>query len=365
MTQLSQLRQPFCGRLLSAYSPVLVSLVPAITAGREVDRVEKEPEYSSDATWDGAELAEPRFTRRDSISSTGSGRPIPPGHWTLPIAGNCPRCHHHHNSVKIHVNMVSDSSRLVDLDCENCHRLWLGHGSRNSTQVSLLSTETIDPLPMESEICTTLAQMVRVATRVDVLSQSLPNIPEGSSPGPSHRPSLRSAVRKQVRMPVVGPDLASNNVSAPFIPRPVGAPVDRMIQPHTSGIKNVQPPQLLLRLKQKIGGRLKATRIGRFMKSYEGNDIHILRRGEQQVLPDGETENLPHAGNSAVPDATGSTKEDRDCLMIVDQEVVSAMSPEQRHVFLRASSTATQTRALDAARLISALDSRARRGILW
>jgi hypothetical protein len=139
------------------------------------------------------------LTRRSTTSSAGSGRPIPAGHWILNLSGNCPRCHHHHRTVKIHVRASTASNRISDVDCSNCRALWLASGTRNSTRISLLSVNTIPAanLTEETEFRSTLVQMVRSATAIAAPSV-LSGIPETAATGPSHTTSSRlsSQVRK-------------------------------------------------------------------------------------------------------------------------------------------------------------------------
>jgi hypothetical protein len=130
------------------------------------------------------------LTRRSTTSSAGSGRPIPAGHWILNLSGNCPRCHHHHRTVKIHVRASTASNRISDVDCSNCRALWLASGTRNSTRISLLSVNTIPAanLTEETEFRSTLVQMVRSATAI-----AAPSVLSGIPTQPLHASPLKFA----------------------------------------------------------------------------------------------------------------------------------------------------------------------------
>ena len=341
-------------------------------ADREADTTDGSAEHLASVVTDESTLTKPGPSRRSSTSSSGSAKPLPPGHWTLPITGNCPRCHHYHKSVEIHIKSSSDSSHLADLDCENCHKLWLGSGSRNSTRVSLLSTATIDTPPMDTEFCTTLAHMVRSATRVAALSQPLPKIPEGKLPGPSRGPSIPAVVHPQPEGPVtdhIGNGLRAKSYVVPktITTQPSTASRTRVVKPTTSNT-NVAQSQTLLRWRQRIGGtfpRFSASRIGRLMKLHGDTRLGVLDDRKQsaldsmlkpaepvlqsEILRALEKENFVPIAKATKPDesnimavpAHGS--EDRDCLMFVDQEVINDMAPEQRHAFLRSQVTVSRT----------------------
>jgi hypothetical protein len=316
---------------------------------------------------DGGEFTAAGPPRRDSTSTTGSGKPIPPGHWTLPISGNCPRCRHHHKSVKIHVKTSGGSGRLVDLDCENCDRLWLGHGSRNSTRVSLLSTETIDPPPMEHEVYTTLAHMVRSATRVASLSHTLTGIPEANSTEPSRGPSMRSTTRDNVPEPPGKllcrvPGTASNHVAIGPAQKSAVPTPNRVFKPNTSGPFVTQSSQFILRLRRRIDGTfplLKSTRIGRLMKLHDENEANATSHGTQPAsdampsappiqsitVQDTDMRGIPQptveqSANVESNTPSAGVVEAHASLMVVDQEVIDAMSLEQRFAFLRSQITA-------------------------
>jgi hypothetical protein len=130
------------------------------------------------------------LSRRDTASSAGSGlyEPVPTGRWLLDFHGNCPRCHHQHNSVQIKINVSKDASRVSRIRCEECKEDWVAFGGRNTTRISLLSTTTMKPDPVEKEVRQTLINMVKSATAI--ASPFLAGIPEAS---PSDVPRRRTA----------------------------------------------------------------------------------------------------------------------------------------------------------------------------
>jgi hypothetical protein len=307
--------------------------------------------------------------RRDSTSTTGSERPLPLGHWILPISGNCPRCRHHHKSVKIHVRNANNSGGMVDLHCEKCNKLWLGSGNRNSTRVSLASNETIDQPFIEPEIRTTLAHMVRAATRVGTLSPTLPNITEG------------------VAVPYHFPDNFDSRVTAHRLGGHGTGTIHRMIPnatttvktPSTSGtrlrkreinaVNNNRPPRFILRLHRRLGRtfpNLRTTRLGRLMKIREDSELSAIECSPEanpepimelvtatsqpmstQIPPTGTSdENCPKDGSKEMEDCVppAIATHGLNSRMVVDQEVINAMTPDQQIALLRSQITAFSTR---------------------
>jgi hypothetical protein len=199
------------------------------------------------------------LTRRSTTSSAGSGRPIPAGHWILNLSGNCPRCHHHHRTVKIHVRASTASNRISDVDCSNCRALWLASGTRNSTRISLLSVNTIPAADLtgETEFRSTLVQMVRSATAIAAPSV-LSGIPETTATGPSHTTSSR--LPSQVRRSHPGD---SRLVDAHAWVNTTSRPSTRSF---SARISKAAP---IVHLGRRIDGtfpNLKTSRLGRLMK---------------------------------------------------------------------------------------------------
>jgi hypothetical protein len=136
--------------------------------------------------------------RRDTSSSDGSDKysPIPTGLWTIDFHGSCPRCRHHHRSVKVKVkNTKGDSSQLSYVQCERCKEKWAAFGGRNTTRISLLSTTTNDPDPVAEEVRHSLIKIVRSATAI----ASLGGIPELATQVPPHQSSVESPTRDEPR----------------------------------------------------------------------------------------------------------------------------------------------------------------------
>lgn len=137
--------------------------------------------------------------RSDTSSITSSSTspvPIPPGHYILPIHGNCPRCHHYHKAASINVRMSADANRASYVCCEKCNEKWFAFGAGNSTRISLLSTQTAEPETVECErdFRYALIEMVRSVTSVASAS-ALASVPEQPSRVPSLHRSLHQGVK--------------------------------------------------------------------------------------------------------------------------------------------------------------------------
>ncbi|EUC45488.1 hypothetical protein COCMIDRAFT_95393 [Bipolaris oryzae ATCC 44560] len=172
-------------------SPTMTSLSPANTSvGTTHDT------GSSDAI-----PHMPGLTRQDTNSSTGSALRLPNGNWAFEVSGVCPSCHHHHKSLRVHVRIANDFTQVRDVYCKRCKRLLLSSGNANATRLSLLSTMSLDPDPIETEFRTTLIHMIRASTPIAMLSPVLTVIPEVTSAGPSRETSIRSRSGRSSRMP--------------------------------------------------------------------------------------------------------------------------------------------------------------------
>lgn len=133
--------------------------------------------------------------RHDTSSTVGSGYqaavPLPPGFYTLPIHGNCPRCHHYHRAATINVRVSGDFSQPSHVYCEKCKQKWLAFGGGNSTRISLLSTHTTEPDLPELNFRKELIGMVRSVTSI-ASPAALASVPEQPSVSPSREISVRS-----------------------------------------------------------------------------------------------------------------------------------------------------------------------------
>ncbi|XP_014558898.1 hypothetical protein COCVIDRAFT_24629 [Bipolaris victoriae FI3] len=172
-------------------SPTMTSLPPANTCvGTTHDT------GSSDAI-----LPMPELARQDTNSSTGSALRPPNGNWAFEISGVCPSCHHYHKSLRVHVRISNDFTHVRDVYCKRCNRLLLSSGNANATRLSLLSTMSLEPDPIENEFRATLIHMIRASTPIATLSPVLTVIPEVTSAGPSRETSIRSRSGRSSRMP--------------------------------------------------------------------------------------------------------------------------------------------------------------------
>jgi hypothetical protein len=120
-----------------------------------------------------------------SLYGSDGYEPLPPGRWEVPFHGNCPRCHHYHRAVQIHINVTSDSRHVNYIHCEHCQNRWAAFGGRNSTRVSLLSTTTNELDPVHEEVRYSFYDIVKMATAKAAIGA----LREQSHPGPSRQPT--------------------------------------------------------------------------------------------------------------------------------------------------------------------------------
>ncbi|KAF2124861.1 hypothetical protein P153DRAFT_390330 [Dothidotthia symphoricarpi CBS 119687] len=229
------------------------------------------PDERPSHTNDPADNPSANLTRRNTTLSTTSANPIPPGTWILGISGNCPSCHHRHKAVKIQVKASNDSDHVGEVHCDNCHRLWLGFGERNSTRISLISTKTIEPDPIKTEFRSVLINLVRSATTATaVASPSLATIPESPSTGLSREGFGQSAVHngaqgvRSANARAPSRPLTGNETDVPVLNRPIFPRTDEYRTPSHGYVAN-KKSRLLLRLQQKLP-MLKNIRFGRLLK---------------------------------------------------------------------------------------------------
>lgn len=113
-------------------------------------------------------------------------KPLPPGCWTVPFHGNCPRCHHYHRAAQIQVKVTEDPSQVSHVRCEKCQEKWAAFGGVNTTRISLLSTATTEPDNLNRQVRYSLIQIVEMAVEAKA---SLEPVTELSSPALSRQPS--------------------------------------------------------------------------------------------------------------------------------------------------------------------------------
>ena len=251
------------------------------------------------------------LVRRDTASSAGSDKylPMPTGHWLLDLHGNCPRCRHHHTAVKIKINVTHDSSKFSRVQCENCKENWLAFAGNNSTQISLLSTATINPDPVEKEVRLTLINLVRSATTITAIaSPTLTRIPESSPPDIAGEPSTRrpaSNVLQPVSRASGTPGRVSFNIPAPNIRGDTQSP--RATSPVSRSVANEQNTRgtrhALFNLKQRVKTRitrLQKLSLRRFLGISKGSKVSAKRAEKLPVeLPVAEN---PPASNEHSPE---------------------------------------------------------------
>ncbi|KAF2119843.1 hypothetical protein BDV96DRAFT_595464 [Lophiotrema nucula] len=154
---------------------------------------------SGAGTPQGSPAAPGHLTRINTGSSDSSSlyAPLPPGRYTLPIHGSCPRCHHLHQAATVKIRVSASSNKKNKVNCERCGASWLALGGGNSTTISLLSQESADPDPIEVNVRNALINMVRSATFI-ASPTALADVPESLSRVQSHAPSVHSPMDSPV-----------------------------------------------------------------------------------------------------------------------------------------------------------------------
>ncbi|KAF1842935.1 uncharacterized protein K460DRAFT_432368 [Cucurbitaria berberidis CBS 394.84] len=295
--------------------------------------------------------------RSDTVSSIGSDAysPLPPGRWTLDFHGNCPRCHHHHTGVKIKVDVSHDSSKVSHVRCEMCQENWLAFGGRNSTRISLLSTLTADPDPVEKEVRSTLSKLVRSTTAIT--APWLLNIPETS---PEH--SVRSTTSNGLQ-PSFGPMATTAQTSS-------SVPLSRVqrLKPSTSlsslpttptidiGDKG-HPKQPLSNLKQRVQARFpilqgaKVKQLFRHSKKPQmsaekrenypvhisaGNELGPSTSFQEELYTSGQESGSEVLHNDpSVSDSANMNSEVADFIADLRNDPISEMNKKERVIWLR------------------------------
>lgn len=138
----------------------------------------------------------PGSTRRNSSSSYSSEnyKQLPPGRWMLNVHGNRSRCHHHHSSARVRVNISTDRSITTHNRCQRCRAKWITFGGCNTTQLSLLSVNSNLPNPVADEVRYSLISMVRTSTPLFTLSPVLAgNVESPVLPSPSRHNTIHDA----------------------------------------------------------------------------------------------------------------------------------------------------------------------------
>ncbi|KAF2271879.1 uncharacterized protein EI97DRAFT_242028 [Westerdykella ornata] len=222
------------------------------------------------------------LSRSDTGSSTGEINqgpvPMPAGVYTLPIHGNCPRCHHYHAAVSISVRVSSDPRRVSHVYCERCREKWLAFGGTGSTRMSLLSTRTMEPDIVERRFRYAIVDMVRSVTSL-ASSTALSRVPEVPSRGPSRRHSGNFS------------DVDGVEVQSPAIPH--GRPSPQHQHPHQNrllpqdgsrttwlNIGNRTRLQAYLsfqRIKKKVNGQLEK------LRNYDTKQLLLWRKHRHEV----------------------------------------------------------------------------------
>lgn len=232
------------------------------------------------------------LARHDTSSSTGSAARPPHGNWAINISGVCPSCHHHHRSLQVHFRVSEDAHQLGDVYCNKCRRLWLAFGSANATRLSLLSTLSIEPDPIENAFHSTLIHMIRSTTAIAALSPTLTAIPEAASVSPSRETSVHSTAGRSARRP------ATNTLN-----ETVETSVDNAIVGHKYSKHPLANGRRMLSIvKQKAtAGFFKTRNISFGLRRLFKRDESVERRSHQQDPASTSTDTPPITATSAPP----------------------------------------------------------------
>ena len=281
-----------------------------------------------------------RISRRDSSSTTGSGRPIPHGHWILPISGNCPKCRHHHHSIKVHIKSTEEAGGLLDVHCEKCNKLWLGPATMNATRISLASNETIDPPPEDSQARIDLYHAIRSVTRVAILSPTLPGIQEGA-PELTREPSTRSPMQHGGQEPAGSPcpPTSSRAATSPTVSSP------KRIEKFKRNGTTATLSRHLLRVKSRVDRMRRYLREGGLNTSSDDRELGQNATANSEACSMAVAPTSSHRDDEDLAPGTRPSAASEAQILpgTIDQEAIGAMTPEQRFTYFRSRITAFST----------------------
>jgi hypothetical protein len=277
------------------------------------------------------------LTRQDTGSTRSNSKytPLPPGFYTLPIHGNCPRCHHHHSSAEVRVRLSEDITRVSKVNCQKCGERWLAFGGQNATCISLLSTQTTDPDERELRYRLTIINLVRSAASfgsVAFPSAALSSGPESSAAGLSRRSSVPNTNFQEFSdTPASWPVAARHGPAQDKPPTATSRPHDASlseITPDTAAGKAKQKKKNLLdHLKTKFKDRLFSFRMSHLKKTPRSTgEPPIGKKGKEKLIEPVDTP-MPHfqevSGSSPSYVQMNPLKEDLRALVGDDSPVES------------------------------------------
>jgi hypothetical protein len=237
-------------------------------------------------------------TRRNTTSTISSDKyaPIPAGCWSFTLHGNCPRCHHHHNSTIIRCNISDDPIEASHILCEHCKQRWLTIGGKNITQISLLSTKTTEPDCEETDFRYTLINIVRAASAI-ASPIALASVPEAVSRQPSWGSLQRSiphtfqgsTVRSNAN-PTTTQETNKSSTSS------IGQTNTNAFTMHHQGTQHLKPGSaktILNNLKNKLRSAfpvLKKAHLRNFLRSSGRSKTTTKAEGKRPIMPSPEKE---------------------------------------------------------------------------
>ncbi|KAH6644599.1 hypothetical protein C7974DRAFT_24327 [Boeremia exigua] len=198
-------------------------------------------------------------SRRESSSSYSSDAysPLPPGLWTLDVHGNCSKCHHHHSSARVQINISRSPNGTTHVRCERCREKWLTFGGRNQTQLSLLSVDSVPPNPTAVHVRYSLINMIRSATAVAALSPVLAGIAELPTPAvPSRQQSYHVTSLDDPGAVDSFGHIAEDTILQPQVL--VGSPTALSVQPGNTQRYGIHTGRYIAHLKENLGLRFPA-----------------------------------------------------------------------------------------------------------
>jgi hypothetical protein len=250
--------------------------------------------------------------------------PLPTGCWTIPFHGNCPRCCHHHSAVQVKVKVTQDSNQVSYVHCDNCQERWAAFGGRNSTRISLLSTTTTEPDPIERQVRYSLIDVVKAVTG----AAPLRTLPESSSTVPSRQPSFNVSTKAESHTSSPSQEQTSSlrqpKVTSPTEARPHHqrvVPISSPSSEHTNVTNDRSGPhRLLSKIKKNVVTRIPILqKIKKFSMVPSKHPEMSIRQFEKSpaCMPPVSTSNI-HVEQSQVPRPT------HDSVNQVEADVVAS-----------------------------------------
>ncbi|KAH8728160.1 hypothetical protein GQ44DRAFT_769677 [Phaeosphaeriaceae sp. PMI808] len=252
--------------------------------------------------------------RRYTSSSNGTYSPLPPGRWTLDIHGNCPRCHHHHNSVQVKVKVTPDVSHVSHVHCEKCNETWAAFGGRNTTRISLLSVASTEPNPVEMEIRYRFIDVVKAAMKAASLEPLAEQSTHVSSVHLSPQSHTSGGAHASASFPRPS-NPATNIDSVPSVEIVRSAPT-------IHSAKNRHPRRLISKVKDKVTAR--------FPMLHRANLMKIIGVSRQSTKPNRQFEKSPvHTPPAGDPHAieAGQPLAEGTCNGLADHEIFQPSIP--------------------------------------